>query len=146
MLCLGAKEGNIAIIPQEVSVSSRLDQALKKLLPQIDTLWLIPDPVVISSREAVKKIFNICDNSNIPILAYDRVYLELGASVVIAPDTETTGRQAGILTKDILAGKIVSDRLLSVAGSDIILNLKSVIENRLKLNDDALDSINQIIE
>ena len=141
-----AKSMDRVIVNQEISRSTKTDLYLPKLLSEIDVLWLVPDPLVLSSKKAVQTIFSQCEIAKIPIFAYDPAYLSYGAALVVSPDIETAGRQAGLLAKDLLTGRKLSEKILNVAGSEIILNLKSLEKLGLTFNPDALDSVNQIIE
>ena len=123
-----------------------VERSLKPLLEKVDALWLIPDPVVLGSLEAMHRIFEQCDRVKKPIFAYESVYAHEGAVLTVAPDVPTIGRQAATLAEQIVQGKPLTKRFQNPAGSEVILNLRKVREYGLKISDDALESVNSIIE
>ena len=58
-----AKDVGISIIGKSISKPDKIESALKKLLPKVDALWLIPDPIVISDIESVNKLFAQCQEA-----------------------------------------------------------------------------------
>ncbi len=141
-----AEEMDIDIIGKSVRKPGGIKSALKKLLPKVDALWLIPDPIVISDMDSVKMIFDKSEAAGKPILAYDKSFANLGASFVMSADISTIGKQAAVFVNDIQTGQEISNRIQDPAGSYIILNMKKVREHGIKLNIEALDSVNEIIE
>ncbi len=141
-----AEEMDVYIIGRSVNKPGEIKSALKKLLPKVDALWLIPDPIVIDNIDSAKMIFDISEAAGKPILAYDKAFANLGASFVMFADISTIGKQAAIIVNDIQTGQEISNSIQDPAGSYIILNMKKVREYGTKLNIEALDSVNEIIE
>ncbi len=141
-----AEEVNAAIVARPISKPAELIPALQGLLTEVDALWLIPDPIVLSNLKAVEEIFRRCDAVNKPVFAYHESYTKYGAVIAISADTPTIGRQAAVLTQDLLSNKKIKDTVMVAAGSDVVLNLKQVEKYRLKLNKNALDAVSKIIE
>lgn len=141
-----AEEMDIDIIGKSVSKQSEIKTVLKKLLPNVDALWLIPDPIVMRDIDSVKMIFNESKGAGKPIFAYDKAFINLGASFVLSADISTIGKQAAAIVNEIQTGEEVSNRIQNPAGSYIILNMKKVKEYGINLNIEALDSVNEIIE
>lgn len=141
-----AREVGINIVAHSVSKPEEVHSGLKKILPKIDTLWLISDPMVISKEEFVVEIFKQSEVMKKPVFAYDPVFANLGATMIISADIPTIGRQAAGLASEILDNKKIIDHVQDPAGSYIIINLKKVEEYEIKLNIEALDSVNQIIK
>ncbi len=141
-----AEEMDIDIIGKSVSKPGGIKSALKKLLPKVDALWLIPDPIVIRDLNSVKMIFDKSEAARKPILAYDKAFTNLGASFIMSADISTIGKQAAVLVNDIQNEQEISNRIQDPAGTYIILNMKKIKEYEINLNVDALDSVNEIIE
>ncbi|MFQ5963506.1 MAG: ABC transporter substrate-binding protein [Candidatus Scalinduaceae bacterium] len=140
-----AKEVGIDIIGRHISESDDIESALDELLPEVDALWLTPDPIVISNVESVVKIFEQCEAVRKPVFAYNRTFANFGATLIMSADISTMGRQAAGIALDILANKKVIERVQNPAGSHIVLNLKKVDEYGINLNIEALESVNEII-
>jgi len=69
----------------------------------------------------------------------------MGAILSISADKPTTGRQAALLTQSILEGNAKELSVTPPAGSSITLNMDKVRTYKIKLNEDALDSVNNIV-
>ncbi len=132
------------IVAKSIKDSKYLEGHLEKLLPKVDALWLIPDPVVLSGKESIDKIFKLSEEAGKPVFAYSELFIDQGASIAISPDIPTIGRQAAEIAKSLSVGEEVTKKVLEPAGSNIILNLKQVEKLKIYLNMDALDSVNKI--
>ncbi len=140
-----AKEVGISIIGKSISKPAKIESALNKLLPKVDALWLIPDPMVIHDIESVNKIFKQCQASGKPIYTYDKAFAGLGATLIMSADIPTMIRQSAEIVSGILDGQEIEEKVQNPAGSHIILNMKKVEEYGLNLNIEALDSVNEIV-
>lgn len=140
-----AHEVDIEVIGKVVSRQDEIEPALQELLAKVDALWLIPDPIVLSKTELVDKIFRQCNNAQKPVFTYSDAFANYGATLIITADIPTAGRQAAELALDLLSKRRIPERVQTPAGSYIILNLQQVEKQKLKLNEEALDSVNQII-
>lgn len=141
-----AKDVQMNIVGQEIEAPEDLPAALEKLLPKVDVLWLISDPVVLSTEHSAEEIFKRSDNVGKPVFAYSEIFADSGAVLAISADVPTMGMQAAALADDLLAGKTPSDQVLNPAGSQITLNMNKLKAFKMKLNPAALDSVNRIIE
>ena len=104
------------------------------------------DPVVLTDTDGIEKIFKETDTLRIPVFAYDSVFIDYGAVLMISADIPTIGRQAADFAQDILAKSELDRKIESPAGSSIMLNMKKVIKYGINLNRDALDSVNELIK
>lgn len=141
-----AREVGMEIIAERVKNSENLESALKKLLPEVDVLWLTSDPIVLSGIKEIKKIFQESDAMKKPVFAYDEVFADFGALLVISADIPTIGGQVAGLVDDIISGETGMEKVQSPAGSHITLNTKKVEEYGVKLREGALNSVNRIIK
>lgn len=141
----GAEVG-IEVLAQSVFRPSDLDEAARKLLPRVDALWVIPDPVVLSSDDSVTRLFARAREAKVPVFAYDDSFIEQGALLAIAPDQGTMGTQAAMIAEDVFSGQGMPRRVVDPAGSEIVLNLKLLPAYSLPLNKDALPSVNRLIK
>ncbi|MFC2140380.1 ABC transporter substrate-binding protein [Candidatus Auribacterota bacterium] len=144
-MVLGAKDVGFNIVKKTVKKSAEIETALEELLPNIEALWLISDPIIISDIESVKKIFKRCDLKNKPVFAYNKAFSDYGATLIISADIPTIGRQAAGLAKKLFKNKKISKKVQDPAGSYITLNLKKVNQYQLELNSESLGSVNEII-
>lgn len=140
-----AKEMDVDVKGYSVKKPKDIQRAVEKAMRKVDALWLIPDPVVLSDEESVKRIFGLSKAQKKPILAYSTAFARQGAVMAISADIPTIGRQAAALAQDALADVAIDEKVQTPAGTEITINLKTVQEYGLELNEDALDSVNNII-
>ena len=110
----------------------------------VDSLWLIPDPLVIT-RKSIPGIFSYFENAKKPVFAYSDAFISSGAMLAVSDDSVTIGRQAAGIAVDILEGRKLTNKVQNPAGSHIALNLGKANEYKLEVNRAALGSINRII-
>ena len=135
------KEVGVEVIGRTVNRSSQVGSALTELTPKVDALWLTPDPVVLENEAAAQLYFTRADAARKPVFAYSPAFTTLGATLVLAPDMPTIGRQAAGVAQDFAGAPPVS----TPAGSEVTLNLKRVQQYGLEFNRDALDAVNNLL-
>jgi putative ABC transport system substrate-binding protein len=141
-----AKALDLQLVTQEIETETHLDTTATDLLSKVDALWLISDPTVLVSTDQVKRLFEIAHQKNVPIYTYHSFFMDMGATLSITADLPTTGRQAALMMKNALIQQEYKQAVQFPAGSSITLNIKKVDAYKLKLNGDALDSVDELIE
>jgi len=141
-----AKEMGVELMGRSLSKRRDTLPALRGLLKEIDALWLISDPVVMSDKNTLIELFKECDVHKKPILSYHDAFAEYGAVLIVSVDNPTTGRQAAAISREVLSGDVVKKKVQLPAGSHIILNLKKANEYGLKYGEMALSVVNRFIE
>ena len=137
----------IEIISRSISQPREINQALLELLPNVDVIWLISDPIVLAESESIENIFAQCDARMKSIFTNSAAFADFGAVMVISADIPTIGRQAAGMAKAILASTMSLDEQLHwPAGSSITLNMKKIDEYGVTLNIEALDSVNDLVQ
>lgn len=141
-----ASELGLTLIELNSFDAESLEKNVEELLSKIDVLWLIADPTVLSDKETVEKIFNLSTEHKKPIITYSNAFMSYGASLIIAADTPTMGRQAANMAQNILLHERITELVQTPAGSHIALNVCQLNKINIHYNADALDAVNQIIE
>jgi len=143
-----AEEVGLSLYGKAVSNTAEISQELTKLLPKVDALWLISDPIVLHSADQVQQIFATTAAVKKPIFAYNTLFTKYGAVLTIAADLPTMGRQAADLAQSILDMQAIAeeDKIQLPAGSHVILNLQKVREYNININHSALSSVENIIQ
>jgi putative tryptophan/tyrosine transport system substrate-binding protein len=134
------RDVGVEVTGESVRRSSSVARELRALLPRVDALWITADPVVLT-EETIAEIFRQCHEAKKPVFAYSPAFADLGATLMVSPDFPTIGRQAAGLLQSSEPGGTVQ----SPAGSEIILNLRTIKEYALEFNPEALDSVNSVI-
>lgn len=141
-----ANDIGVSIIGEPVGKADEVGGALSRLLPKVDALWITPDPLVLSSTQAILQIFSQSNTLKKPVFAYSEVYARFGAVLVISADLATIGRQAAEMTTKILEKKSILSKIQDPAGSYITLNMIKVDKYGLDINLEAMDSVNRLIQ
>jgi putative ABC transport system substrate-binding protein len=141
-----AEEMEVEIIGHAVEDSKQALSALKKSLPDMDALWLISDPVILSDKKILMQFFTECDAGKTPVFSYQEAFAKQGAVLIVSVDDATIGRQAAKIAMDVLSGEKITEKVQIPVGSQIIMNLNKVKQYGLEYNTDALSSVNQLIE
>jgi putative ABC transport system substrate-binding protein len=116
------------------------------LLPNIDALWLISDPVIVSNKKILTEVFKECDQHKVPVFTYHDAFTAYGAMLIVSVDDATIGRQSAGLSNDLLAGVKMVEKIQYPAGTHIIFNLKKAKEFKLLYNEQALGAVNQLVK
>lgn len=136
----------VNIVNQPINDAQEISDALNALLPKIELFWIISDPVVLSSKASVQQIFQSAKQQKKPVYAYSDVYIEQGAVMAITADLATIGRQSANLTLMMDKDKVPEGTVQNPAGSTVTLNKCALDALHLGFNQDALDSVNKIVE
>jgi putative ABC transport system substrate-binding protein len=142
-----AKDMDVKILGQAISgEENKVISSLKELLPEVDALWLISDPVIMSDNTRFTEVLKECDRRKIPVFSYHETFVKYGVTLILSVDNPTIGRQAAGIALEVLAGEKMEEKVQYPAGSHITLNLNRVRDYGLEYNADALASVNTIIE
>jgi putative ABC transport system substrate-binding protein len=135
----------VEIIGRPASGGNTLSE-LKRLLPDIEALWIISDPVMMPNKDILLNILKSCDTQKIPVFSYNSILIQYGALLAVSVDEPTIGRQAAGIAEELLSGNKPEEKVLFPAGTHIVLNLQKAKAYRIQYNEESLGSINQIIE
>jgi putative ABC transport system substrate-binding protein len=135
----------VGIVDQAISKEDEVEGAVNGLLDKVDIFWVISDPIVLSSNESVQKIFAAAKTHQKPVYAYSDVFIEQGAVLAISADIATIGRQSANLVMMIDNHKLPAGTVQIPAGSTVTLNKCTIDALHLNFNQDALDSVNQLV-
>ncbi len=138
----GAKEVGVELVGVTVRRASDVPSALRELTSKVDAVWVTPDPVVLATEAAVRSLFDRCHAAQKPVFTDSAAFAELGATLVLAPDIPTIGRQAASIVTDLASNPPL---IHTPAGSEVTLSLARVKTYNLELNRDALDSVNHLL-
>ncbi|MFC1853864.1 ABC transporter substrate-binding protein [candidate division CSSED10-310 bacterium] len=146
-----ALDFGVEIVSEAVDSSEDVIPALEKWFPKdkpprINAFWLISDPVVISDKDHIQEIFQLCEAYKMPVFSYHNLFVKYGAILIVAVDDPTIGRQAASIVIDLISEGKIEQKIQFPVGTHITLNQKKVEDYKLYYNQDALNSINTIIE
>lgn len=120
-----AKSLGLHLITATVSNREKVPEALKKLLPQIDLLWLLPDQMVIT-EEFLPFLLESTFDAKIPLFGFSSTLVQRGALGALVIDPIEAGQQAGRLATALLrTPSTTAMRLVQPDRTHLALNLNT---------------------
>jgi putative ABC transport system substrate-binding protein len=98
-----AQARGLKLLARPVDTPQELPAALEGMSHQIDVLWSLTDPVVISPQTA-QPILLFCFRNKIPLVGLSSTWVKAGALYSLDWDYNDIGRQAGELVQRIVHG------------------------------------------
>jgi len=138
-----SKHVGLKIITQKIS--SKDDIKIDSLLKQTDGLIIIPDPIVLGTKDVVIDIFTRAKAYKNPIIAYDKLFINYGAVLSISVDNPTIGRQIATMIKGYMK-KTDTHNIQYPTGTHVTFNKKSAKELELDLKNIEFINIDEIVE
>ena len=126
-----ARELRVAWVEEIVTSSQEISQSLKKIIPKIDCLWLLPDTTVVS-RDTFQYIIHLTLERSVPVFSFSEGFVKAGAFAALAPDYESIGKESARLISRVLQGELHSGASLTYPGGSLYLNLHTA--EALKMN------------
>jgi len=100
-------------------------QQLRTLLPDIESLWLIPDSTVLTN-ESIRFILESALAHQIPVIGFSPEFTRLGALLSMSISYGDVGRETGLLAKRILDGeRLLPLNPVPIERLKITVNLKT---------------------
>lgn len=96
----------LSLVPALLSDAERLLPTLEGLLPEVDLLLAIANPLVFS-RATAQSLFLTTYRYRVPVLGYSRSMTRAGALLSLYSSPEQIGRQAGEIAAAALQGSLV---------------------------------------
>jgi len=98
-----AQARGLKLLARPVDTPQELPAALEGMSHQIDVLWSLTDPVVISPQTA-QPILLFCFRNKIPLVGLSSTWVKAGALYSLDWDYNDIGRQAGELVQRLAHG------------------------------------------
>jgi putative ABC transport system substrate-binding protein len=95
----------IDILKAEVTESSQLEKAYKKIGEKIDSYWMLGDPVSVT-MDNFYFLLAKTEEKGIPLFAYDKEFVKKGGLLSISTDYLTMGSQLATMAKQIIQDEI----------------------------------------
>lgn len=143
---VAAERLSLKLTAIEVRDNEAVPDKMMQLLPDVEVLWLVSDPVVVASQHSVEQLFQISQAQQKPIFANNGLFMQYGATLTMGVDLATLGRQAAVMVQYILDGRVISPNIQPPAGSSVSLNIGQVEQLHLLLNESSLEAVDQIVD
>jgi len=132
-----ATRSGIVLILREVRSSKDTPHQLASLSREVDALWMIPDPVVVTQQTA-EAFFHFSQREKIPVIAFAGIYLSLGSSAVLEVDRFDMGKQAAEIALKISRGIDPEDPPIE-SPRKAILKINRTVLRRLGIATEVLE-------
>lgn len=141
-----AKNLGLELVAIAVDSPRELPTALKNLLRQVDVLWALPDPDVLSPQTA-REMLLASFRKRIPLIGSSASWTRSGALYSLERDYGAVGTQVGEMAVKILNGTPVSDIYPSEpAAISYTLNTRTADHMRLDLGRKLLSNSQAVFE
>ena len=142
-----AQEQGLTLVTRPVADARDVRGALAEIAGDIDALWLLPDPTLVSVE-----IFNFLLVSTlerkIALFGFFADFTRRGALASVAPDYTEIGRQAAKLAAELAAKPAAARSPLppsQASPGSLSLNAKTARQLGLDLSDDAQSAAKQVV-
>jgi ABC-type uncharacterized transport system substrate-binding protein len=143
---LAAAELGIALVHEAVSESEDVPAAYRRMRTEIDALWMIPDPVVVT-HDNFRYLAHRTLHDDVAFLAFSENFVRAGALLSVSPDYATMGSQAAALIDRMVLTNAGAPSVQAPIGSSLVINAETARElgidvdsNMLSLADKVIDS------
>lgn len=102
----GGTAAGIRIEPLRVESRDEVPELLRKNWHRLDGLLMIPDPTVISAS-LIKYIIKDGISNSVPVIGYNRFFIQNGALMAFVYNYEQIGRETALMLREVLFGKRV---------------------------------------
>jgi len=138
---------NLQIVAKPVSDPREFQRAFKGMEDDIDSYWILPDPVIYT-LENISWLEKRCINDRIICLGPSENVAKLGVMLSVDPDRKNIGSQAASMARSIIVyrqkpGKI---GVMPPIGTRLFINLKTANKIGLRIGQNALDQATKVID
>lgn len=140
-----ARRAGYEVVVRRVSRARDVRRGFANLRRQIDALWVLPDPVVVTPQN-FRSLRDETLRARIPLLVYSEQLVRAGAFMCVAPDWDGVGRQAADLASRILAGTTAASvRPVAPDTPRVLVNADTVKALGLPLDEVMLDFVDEVV-
>jgi putative ABC transport system substrate-binding protein len=119
-----AKGLGLELVSKAVTSERDVPSALRALLSEVDTLWLVPDSTVLT-EDSLRFLLNTALETSIPVLGFSPDLVKSGALVGLSVNYEDLGKQGATIARGILNGQGRPSGLTPPERLRLSLNLKT---------------------
>lgn len=113
----------VTLEPAALGSIQEVPAKLRELLPRINVLWVLTDPVILSER-SIQYLVLQSVSAGVPIFCGDLSLARHGATAALVPDWQDAGRQAAQVAEELLRGAGRPRSALLYPKGKLILNQK----------------------
>jgi len=133
----------LELVVREVRSPHEVPGVLQRLRGEIDALWMLPDPSVVTP-ETTECLLLFSGENRVPVITFSRKYLDMGAMLALDIDPYDLGRQAGEMACRIFQGADVRTIPRSDARK-VVIRVNQNVARRLGFPRDLAERLNAVI-
>jgi ABC-type uncharacterized transport system substrate-binding protein len=135
----------IELHEEEVTYADGVAGAYRRMRSEIDALWMVPDPVVVT-HDNFRYLAERTRHDGIPFLAFSENFVRAGALLSISPDYATMGSQAAVLVERALDHQIARTMIQAPIGSSLVINAETARTLGIDVDGTMLSLADKVIE
>jgi hypothetical protein len=130
---------------EDVAYSDSVAGAYRRMRGEVDALWMVPDPVVVT-HDNFRYLAERTRNDGIAFLAFSENFVRAGALLSVAPDYATMGSQAAVLVERSLERHAAVPAVQAPIGSSLVINADTARELGIDLDRTILSLADKVID
>jgi putative ABC transport system substrate-binding protein len=115
-------ELGVGLVAVKLEKAEDVPDGINDLLPQIDSLWLVPDRIVVN-RDSLRYILLLTLENQIPFMVYSKNFVKAGALLSLTVNYTSIGRQTGKMVQQVLQGKSLPSAVIPPEEVEYAINL-----------------------
>ncbi len=140
-----ASSFQIEVVTAAVRHPDDVAGAYRRIRKEIDALWMVPDPVVVT-RDNFVYLSRRTRNDGIAFLAFSENFVRAGALMSVSPSYDTIGEQAAVLLERLLESPDQPPAVQAPLGSRLVVNAPVATALGLDTKTDLLGSADMLID
>ena len=138
---------NMKVVARTIDTPGEFQRVFKSLEDDIDSFWILPDPVVYT-LDNISWLEKRCLTDRIICLGPSKNVAKLGVVLSVDPDLKNIGVQAASMARSILEYKQQPWKIgvMAPIGTRLFINLRTANKIGLRIGQSALDQATQVID
>jgi putative tryptophan/tyrosine transport system substrate-binding protein len=128
---------SLAVMAEPATGAAQFPEALKKLVPRAQALWLLADPTVVT-QDTFRLMLESAMANHLPLLVFSDDFVRRGALMALTPDFEGAGAEAARLARSIAEGKKVGELPPAQPRWTLVVNLTTAKALGISFSPDTL--------
>ncbi len=139
-----AGELALDMVEERVRHSDDVPGAYRRMRTDIDALWMLPDPVVVT-RDNFAYLEERSKHDGVAFLAFSENFVRAGALVSVSPSYKTMGSQAATLLARLLEDTGRPPTVQTPLGSRLVINADTLEILGLAIDSDTIKMADTVI-
>jgi ABC-type uncharacterized transport system substrate-binding protein len=140
-----AEQMGIKITAVKIDESSLKSMEFDDAIKESDAMLVISDPLFLNDEKAVVKLFSGSKMYKKPVIAYHKLFIKYGATLVLSADNQTIGRQISTMIESNINHEPI-EKIQYPAGTNIVFNKKAAIMSGVEFSSDISSIATEILE